>query len=519
MNSGERVLTVEQNNSIQRLSGTELNNLHNDITVPTYDRSKVKTGIVHIGPSAFFRGHLAVYIDDLLQQGETDWGICAISLKSSGARDALLSQDNLYTVVEQSTNGNKARVIGSINNMLVARENPQAVLDQMASADTKLVTLTVTQGGYYYKNGQLDFDDDDIKADLLKADEPTSTVGYIVKALEMRMERGLPPFTVMSCDNLPGNGTILRNVVLAYAGQRSEQLRDWVAEKVAFPCTMVDRIVPKTSADHIQSHEQSYGLNDAWPIYTEKFRQFVIETPQNGAPLPDLARVGALQVDDVAPFELMKIRLLNGIHMALGMAGRMAGHSYAHEAIIDPPIREYVGDLMDEMTATLHPVPGVDLDQYKATIFDRLGSPFMKDELARLARNGVDKVDSRFLQPLRDAISRQSPSDNLTFAVASWAEYLKRADASFDIMDAKASAQNLPEEARQGGTTCQLLIAHPEIFGADLSASKVVSDSIERHLRAICQNGQNIVKALPSQQPVPTPAPGHKPRGPQPTNP
>jgi mannitol 2-dehydrogenase len=412
--------------SLQRLSGDQLHNLHADIKVPTYDRSAVKTGIVHIGPSAFFRGHLAVYVDDLLQQGETDWGICAVSLKSSGVRDALKDQDNLFTVVEQSNQGNKARVIGSINEVLVAKEGPQAVLDQMAAPDTKLVTLTVTQSGYYYKNGQLDFDDDDIKADLLKADEPTSTVGYIVKALEMRMERGLPAFTVMSCDNLPGNGTILRNVVLTYAKKRSQGLHDWIEKNVEFPSTMVDRIVPKTTADHITRHAQTYSLDDSWPIYTEKFRQFVIENPKNGAPMPDFADVGALQVDDVAPFELMKICLLNGIHMALGIAGRMTGYKYAHEAIADPKIRTYVTGLMDEMTATLHPVPGVDLEQYKATIFDRLGSPFMNDELARLARNGVDKIDSRFLQPLREAISRKSGSNNLIFAVASWAEYLKR---------------------------------------------------------------------------------------------
>lgn len=497
------VFILGQDNSIQPLTGKQLSNLHADIAVPTYDRSKVKTGIVHIGPSAFFRGHLAVYIDDLLQQGETDWGICAVSLKSSGVRDALHGQDNLYTVVEQNSQGNTARVIGSINKVLVAKEGPQAVLDQMASPDTKLVTLTVTQSGYYYKNGELDFDDDDIKADLIKADEPTSTVGYIVKALEMRMERGLPPFTVMSCDNLPGNGTILKNVVLAYAAKRSNALRNWINDHVEFPSTMVDRIVPKTSQEHIDTHRQVYSVNDAWPIYTEQFRQFVIEKPKNGAPLPDFARVGALQVDDVAPFELMKIRLLNGTHMALGMVGRMAGHTYAHEAIVDPKIRTYITGLMGEMTATLHPVPGVNLDQYKATVFDRLGSPFMKDELARLARNGVDKVDSRFLQPLRDAISRKSPSDYLTFAVASWAEYLKRASPLFDIMDAKAISRDLPGEARQGGATASLLVTHPDIFGTDLSASKVVSGGFERHLRAICQNRENIVEALPSQQPAP----------------
>ena len=503
--------------SLQLLSGDQLHKLHADIQVPRYDRSAVKTGIVHIGPSAFFRGHLAVYIDDLLQQGETDWGICAVSLKSAAVRDALRDQDNLFTVVEQSNQGNAARVIGSINKVLVAKENPQAVLDQMAAQDTKLVTLTVTQSGYYYKNGELDFDDDDIKNDLLKADEPTSTVGYIVKALEMRMDKGIPPFTVMSCDNLPGNGTILRNVVLTYAKKRSAELHDWIDQNVEFPSTMVDRIVPKTTQAHIESHAQAYNLNDAWPIYTERFRQLVIEKPKNSLPFPDFARVGAIEVCEVAPFELMKIRLLNGTHMALGMVGRLAGHTYAHEAIIAPEIRKYITGLMTEMTATLHPVPGVNLDEYKETIFERLGSPFMKDELARLARNGVDKIDSRFLQPLREAISRKSGADNLIFALASWAEYLKRSGPAFDILDPKALVKNLPEEARKGGTSCSLIIENPSTFGAELSSSAVVSDGFQRHLQAICQNAQDIVKALPAEQPPAKTGRDKKPQDPGPT--
>ena len=216
----------------------------------------------------------------------------------------------------------------------------------------------------------------------------------------------------------------------------------------------------------------------------------------------------------MAPFELMKIRLLNGIHMALGMVGRLAGYTYAHEAIVDPKIRAYVTGLMDEMTATLHPVPGVDLDQYKATVFDRLGSPFMNDELARLARNGVDKVDSRFLQPLRETISRKSGSNNLLFAVASWAEYLKRSGPDFDILDAKALAKNLPDEARKGGASCSLIIENPSTFGAELASSRVMSEGFQRHLLAICQNPQDIVKALPAEQPLALPGRGKKPMDP-----
>lgn len=491
---------MKQESSLQRLCSQNIGNINSGVAVPVYDRDAVKTGIVHIGPSAFFRGHLAVYIDDLLAQGETEWGICAVSLKSSGVRDALKDQDYLYSVVEQSTQSNSTRVIGSIKDILVAAENPQAVLDKMASPDIKLVSLTVTQGGYYYKNGNLDFDDQDIKADLLRADEPTSTVGYIVKALEMRMDRGLPPFRVMSCDNLPGNGTILRNVVLAYASQRSPQLRDWIANNVDFPSTMVDRIVPKTTAAHIDNHNQQYNLADNWPIYTEKFRQFVIEKPKNGPAFPQLDRVGALLTDDVASYELMKIRLLNGTHMALGITGRLAGYTYAHEAVADPKIRTYISGLMNDMEGTLPDMPGVSIPDYKTSIFERLDSPFMKDELARLARNGTDKVDSRFLQPLRDATSCKKECNNITFAVASWVEYLKHASTAFDILDEKAVRNGLPSDARQGGAKTGFLATHPEIFGTDIASSKKISARFERHMQAICQNQQNIVEALPAQQ-------------------
>ncbi len=491
---------MEQDKSIQRLSGHELSTLPDDIKTPTYDRSKVKTGIVHIGPSAFFRGHLAVYVDDLLEQGETDWGICAVSLRTDEVRNALENQKYLYTVVEQSNQGNQARVIGSINKMLVARESPQAVLDQLASPDTKLVTLTVTQSGYYHKNGSLDFDNEDIRNDLLNADEPTSTVGYLVKALEMRMERGLPPFTVMSCDNLPGNGEILSKVVRAYAKERSQALHDWIEDHVEFPSTMVDRIVPRLNDEHKKALMNDFGLQDNWPVFTEKFRQFVITKPANGAPMPRFERAGALVVDDVAPFELTKIRLLNGSHMALGMIGRLAGYNYAHEAINDQRIRTYIDGFMDEMTQTLPPVPGVDLGQYRATVIDRLRSPFMKDELQRLARNGVDKIDSRFLQATRDSMTTKPGHvpEHLSFAVATWVHYLKISN-NMDILDDKAAKSQLGDEARRGKNSFAFVAAHPEIF-SDLSRSSAFSGRFTRHLQAIDAQRENIVQALPSQQ-------------------
>ncbi|MDB5491536.1 MAG: hypothetical protein JWO78_1385 [Micavibrio sp.] len=493
------------------LTQNSLSSLSDNITVPGYDRNRVTTGIVHIGPSAFFRGHLAVYVDDLLNQGATDLGICAVSLKTNNVSNALKSQDCLYTVVEQSAQGKQARVIGSVKEIIVARDNPQVVLQKMASPETKLVTMTVTQGGYYYKNGNLDFDHEDIKADLTKADEPSSTVGFIVKALEMRMQAGIKPFAVMSCDNLPNNSFVLRNVVLAYAAQKSPELRDWIANEVPFPSTMVDRIVPKTTPENVDQHKQEFGYGDAWPIYTESFRQLVIENVPAEFPFPDFSKAGALHTEDVGVFELMKIRLLNGTHMALGMIGRMAGYTYSHEAIRDPAIRSFIKGMMDEMTQTLNPVKGVDLEAYKATIITRLESEYMKDELARLARNGVDKMDSRFLSPLRDALSRQTPCERLVFAAASWIEYLKRAGPGFDIQDEKAVNGALPEKARASGSTGSAILANKDIFGSDLPSSRFFQAKFKGCLTRICNHPDNILEALQfpdNPEPANTPVPG-----------
>ena len=258
-----------------KLSNQTYTSLPETIDVPQYDRSQVKTGIVHIGPGAFFRGHQAVYIDDVLNNGDLRWGICAVSLKSTGMRDTLQQQDYLYTVVRRFASGDVPRVIGSITKAMVAYENPKAVIDQMADPDVKLVTLTVTQKGYYYdsKTGQLNFEHPDIKKCLGEASDPVSTVGYLVAALDKRMKNGTAPFTVMSCDNLPGNGELLRNVVLAYAGQKSQELRQWISENVAFPSTMVDRIVPQTTETEINRVRKKSNIKDGWPIYTEPFHR------------------------------------------------------------------------------------------------------------------------------------------------------------------------------------------------------------------------------------------------------
>lgn len=451
------------------LSNKTLNDVPVGIERPTYNRDDVEIGIVHIGPSAFFRGHLATIVDDMLQDGHKSLGISAISLKTPDVRNALEPQDYLYTVVEQTAEGNRPRIVGSLKEIIVAQETPQKALDRLTSDDTKLVTMTVTQAGYYYKNGTLDFDDPDIVSDLYKTDEATSTVGLLVLALDKRRKENKPPFMVMSCDNMTDNGHILEQVVLAYAERKSPELREYIADNVTFMSTMVDRIVPKTTNENIRMNIDTFGIADNWPIYTEEFRQLVIQDP--GKKLAEIGfdKSSATIVDDVAPHELMKIRLLNGTHMVLGMLGRMSGYEHTHEAIRDPSIRTFVTGFMAEMAQTFDPVDSVDVGAYQKTVIQRLENPSMKDELSRLSRNGVDKLSSRFLAPIADAIARDTDIPHLGFAVATWNQYLKASHNGLDILDNKATALGLPQAASNNEYDCRHLVGNSALVGVALA--------------------------------------------------
>lgn len=498
------------------LNESALADLPPGVEAPGYDRSKVKTGIVHIGPGAFFRGHIALYIDDLLRQGDLRWGITAVSLKSAAVRDTLAAQDNLYTVVEQKPMGHTARVVGSLKEVLVAREEPGAVLARMTDPDVKLVTLTVTQSGYYYdpKTKQLDFDHPDIKESLDASTDALATVGWIVAALERRKEAGVEPFTVMSCDNIPGNGNVLRNVVLAYASRHSQELMEWIAQNVSFPNTMVDRIVPKLQQqqrDHLEAH---FGINDAWPVFTEPFRQWVIEN-EFSTDAPDFAAAGALVAEDVFPYELMKIRLLNGIHLAMGVIGYLSGYQYSHEAVSDPAIRSFVDRFFDEIKADLPPVPGVNLDKYTDALIERLMNPYMKDELTRLARNGSQKVPTRLIDPIREAISREENYDDIAFALAAWIVYLRGIDGKgepFDISDEEAFRTGLHELSFDcNGRVCPILSVGG-IFGQDLPANDAFCAKVMESLALIEEKGMSgalreLYYASLPQQPPPVPPP------------
>src|SRR5919199_168778 len=327
-----------------KLNEASLSRLPNNVRIPKYDRHQITNGIVHIGVGGFHRAHQALYLDNYFHQKPgSDWGICGVGLLEfdKRMRDALQSQDCLYTLVERSPEGDSARIIGAITQYLFAPDNQQAAIDAMADPKCRIVTLTITEGGYYYVEGSGEFDVNHptIQYDLQHPDAPIGVYGFLTAALDRRRQQGLVPFTVLSCDNLQGNGNIARKMLTAFAQMRDPELGRWIAENVAFPNCMVDRITPATTPSDIEMVVEQFGIEDAWPVVAEPFLQWVVED-NFCAGRPDWESVGVQMTNDVHPYEMMKIRLLNGSQLLIGYLGSLAGYTFVHEVMADPWIRQ-----------------------------------------------------------------------------------------------------------------------------------------------------------------------------------
>ena len=365
---------------------TQLNN-HNmgalsaAVETPTYDRQAVTPGIVHIGVGGFHRAHQAMYLDALMNQGEAlEWGIVGVGVMPGDKRmqQALAAQDYLYTLVVKHPDGEyQPRVIGSMVDYLFAPEDPEAVIEKMADPTIKIVSLTVDGGGYNFHpvTGEFNLDSPQVRDDLAHPEQPSTSFGLVVEALVRRRARGIAPFTVMSCDNIQGNGDVAKRMFSAYARARSAGLGDWLTAEVAFPNAMVDRITPVTAPTDIEELAQRFDVEDAWPVVCEPFSQWVLKDHFTSG-RPALEKVGVQLVDDVEPYELMKLRLLNASHQALAYFGYLAGYRYAHEVCQDPLFVEFLlGYMREEGTPTLAPVPGVDLETYRLTLIERFANP------------------------------------------------------------------------------------------------------------------------------------------------
>jgi len=479
-----------------KLNQAALAQLPANVTGPAYPRQSLAPSIVHIGVGGFYRAHQAVYLDDLLALPDTEagqWGYCGVSLLPHDAamRDAMQGQDGLYTVVERSAAGDVARVIGCVGAYLYAPDDPQAVLEKMAHPATRIVSLTITEGGYYVNQGTGEFDAQhpDIVYELSNPQVPRSSFGYLLNALALRRARGLAPFTVMSCDNLQNNGDVTRQMLLAFAALRDTDLAQWLGEHCSFPNSMVDRITPATTDEHRALVREQFGLVDAWPVVCEPFRQWVIE---DDFPLgrPAWEKVGAQMTHDVLPYEKMKLRLLNASHQALCYIGMQLGYTYAHEAMADAAIRALVRRMMDdEVTPLLEAVPGVDLEQYKATLIERFSNPAVRDQLARIGTEGSARIPKFVLPSVREALAQNRPIRLLAFTVACWFRYLEGHDEAGRAMPLNDPyAERLRALAVQGGADAAALLSLRELFG-ELSDSPAFTGAVAQALAALYRHG------------------------------
>jgi len=438
------------------------------IVAPAYDPGKVTPGIVHIGLGGFHRAHFARYTHDLMQADPAalGWGIIGAGLRASDGAllQALNRQDGLYTLVEREGVHEDRILIGSILRAIDASADSSALLDAIAPRETRIVSITVSQNGYHLDAARaLNRADPVIQHDVAAPRQPRSLVGILVEAFRRRRDAGLPAFTALSCDNIPHNGKVLRAAVLALSHLSDPDLAGWIAENGRFPSCMVDRITPVASAEQISAFRDQTGFADEAPIFAESFRQWVIEDLfADGRPAWD--RVGAQFVDDVAPYEAMKLRLLNASHLAIASLGALSGYETVNQTMSDPLIRRYMARLMDAETGpTLAAVPGVDLAAYKARLIERFANPQIRDTVQRV---NADAPVNLLLDPLRDRLAEHAPVDLLSLALAAWCVRV-HADAANPAQRrpmGEAEAQ-LQDVVRGGcGDPASFLSAEP-IFG------------------------------------------------------
>ncbi|KAA9132676.1 mannitol dehydrogenase family protein [Marinihelvus fidelis] len=481
--------------TVSRLDAGQLDGLPGSARQPCYDHNATTIGVVHLGLGAFHRAHQAVFFDDLLAAGESGWAIAGVSMRSAGVRDQLAPQDGLYTLVSLDGDQVEDRIIGAISEALFLGEERERVDELLASADTKLVTLTVTEKAYCLASldGGLDFDHPGIVHDVAHPDTPGTVPGLLCRALARRRHEGLAPPTIMSCDNLPNNSTRLRRAILDFADRAEPGLGDWLRAEGAFPNTMVDRIVPRTTEADREALATRLGVDDHGMVKAEPFTQWVIEDRFcNGR--PPLDRVGATLVDDVEPYELMKLRFVLGSHSSIAYLACLAGIKYVHDAM-DTAIGDLVAQMMEHEAQPVTALPpGFDIAAYRATLLARFSNAGIMHLAAQIAMDGSQKVPIRLLGTIRACIEAGQPFDRLALAVAAWIRYASGTGLngeSFDVDDPMAA--ELAAIGREAGDDDKALLdgflAVPAIFPAELSQHPAFRDSVGRWLLALTEEG------------------------------
>lgn len=477
--------------------------LPDSIQQPRYDRSALKTRIVHFGFGAFHRAHQALLTDRVLNALGGDWGICEISLFSGDKlMTALREQDHLFTVLEKGREGNQAIIVGAVNECLNAKlDGMEAIIEKFCEPQVAIVSLTVTEKGYCIDpaTGKLDVNNERIVHDLQHPNEPHSAPGILVEALNRRRERGIRPFTVLSCDNIPDNGHVVRNAVIGMAEKRSQELADWVHEHVTFPGTMVDRIVPAATPESLQEITDILGVEDPCAISGEPFIQWVIED-NFVAGRPAWEEVGVEMVSDVMPWEQMKLRMLNGSHSFLAWLGYLAGYQHINDCMADENFRLAAHRLMMHEQAPTLRVTGVNLHQYAHNLIERFSNPSLKHRTWQIAMDGSQKLPQRMLESVRWHLQQGDEWPCLALGIAAWMRYVSGVDDAgntIDIRDPLAQkiqtlVANSPETERVAA-----LLTLTEIFGTDLPQDEHFVRPVNDAWNELCRHGaRKAVKNL-----------------------
>ncbi len=428
----EGVMLTHPGQSPTLLRDSTLCHIPDSIARPRYDRSHTFPGLVHIGVGGFNRSHLAVYLDDLLARVELQrWGELGVGLLPADKtiHSALVEQDFLYGLLLVDSDQESYRIIGSLVGHLYAPESPELVLEKLSSPDCAIISLTVTEGGYFIEDASSRFldDDKDIRHDLEQPRSPKTWLGYVAEAANRRMQLGRAPFTLLSCDNLQGNGATARKALLSFAEARSGALRKWIEANTSFPNSMVDRITPRTTDENRATIADKYGVLDQTPVVSEPFRQWVLEdTFAAGRPAWELA--GVQMTTDVAPYEMTKMRLLNGGHSALGYLADLLGYRYIADAVADPLLHQLLIQFMAEVSPTLKRLPGIDLEDYTATIVKRFSNVAIRDQVARICSDGCAKIAKFIVPSLEGLLAGGRPARVLPLIIAGWLHYLRGSD-------------------------------------------------------------------------------------------
>jgi len=474
----------------------DLNGLAPTAKLPAYDRSKLKAGILHLGPGAFFRAHFAPFTDAALAATGGDWGIEVASLRTPDVADNLTAQNGLYTVLIRDTSGTTAEVIGPILKAHVAPRDPALLLSRLEDPAIRIVSLTVTEKAYGLdvRTSGLDLTHPDVAADLANRHAPRGVVGYLVEGLARRRAKGVAPFTPLSCDNLPSNGAVLKRLVLDFAGRVDPELRAWIETNVPFPSTMVDRITPASTDATYADAERLTGRQDLAAIETEPFTQWVIEDHfADGR--PDWDKAGVLMVDEVSAYEKMKLRMLNGAHSLLAYLGYIGGYEYIRDVMDDEGLAALARRQMNAAAKTLDPVPGINLEHYADELIARFANKAIAHRTYQIAMDGTQKLPQRLLEPATEALARGSPAETYAIAVAAWMRYaigVDRNGKAYELRDPRAEeiAMLLADVPRNGGAVSAALFTLPGLFPKALTDNVVWTEDVANKLDILIQDNK-----------------------------